>query len=154
MIPAVVYYAAPLFTDAERAWNAANARTLRELSRGDIELLVPQEFCAALDAGASPDFARIFAACVAHLDRAQVVIAVLDGADPDSGTCWEAGYAYAKGIPVIGLRTDWRPAEDGPANCMLTRSCVAVVASLDAVASAVAGAVMAAATKASTAAHR
>lgn len=131
-MPLLVYYAAPLFTDAERAWNAANAHSLRELGQGSIELLVPQEFCAALDAGASPDFARIFAACVSHLDRAQAVIAVLDGADPDSGTCWEAGYAYAKGIPVIGLRTDWRPAEDGPANCMLTRSCVTVVGKLDA----------------------
>jgi nucleoside 2-deoxyribosyltransferase len=133
MLP-VLYYAAPLFTDAERSWNAANARALRELCPG-IDLLVPQEFCAAFDAAPNgvPDFGRIFRACVEHLDRADAVLAVLDGADPDSGTCWEAGYAYARGKPVIGWRTDWRPAEDGAANCMLSRSCRKVVRTVDAV---------------------
>ena len=39
----------------------------------------------------------------------------------------------ARGIPVIGLRTDLRPGEDGGLpNCMLTRSCVAVVRSIEA----------------------
>ncbi len=128
MSRSTIYYAAPLFTDAERSWNAGNAVRLR--ARFPTRTLaLPQEFCAAFDAGpgAKPDFAQIFAACVDHLAQAAVVLAVIDGADPDSGTCWEAGYAYARGIPVISLRTDWRPAEDGAANCMLTRSsrCVA-----------------------------
>lgn len=123
----IVYYAAPLFTAAERGWNAA---MVSELRRGlpAATILVPQEFCAALDQQASGDkFAGIYRACVEHLDRATVVLAVLDGADTDSGTAWEAGYAVAKGKPVIGLRTDWRPAEDGAANCMLSRSCTRVV---------------------------
>lgn len=33
--------------------------------------------------------------------------AVLDGVDVDSGTAWEIGYAYARGKPIIGLRTDF-----------------------------------------------
>ena len=129
----VCYFASPLFTDAERMWNAHTAAALRA-GLPDMQVLLPQEFCAAHDQGDAtdgPDYAAIFADCVGHLDRANVVVAVLDGADPDSGTCWEAGYAYAKGIPVIGLRTDWRPAEDGTANCMLTRSCHAVVSDTD-----------------------
>jgi nucleoside 2-deoxyribosyltransferase len=132
MAKPVCYYAGPLFTDAERQWNQANATAIRSLWPG-CELLMPQEFCAAFDKppGGVPDFGKIFAACVAHLDRAGVVLAVVDGADPDSGTCWEIGYAYARGIPVVGLRTDWRPGEDGIANCMVTRSCTAVVRRLD-----------------------
>ncbi len=128
----LLYYAAPLFTAAERAWNAENALRLRARFPG-WSLAVPQEFCAAFDAGpgSTPDFARIFAACVEHLDQARVVLAVIDGADPDSGTCWEAGYAYARRIPVVTLRTDWRPAEDGAANCMLTRSSVVVANTLE-----------------------
>jgi nucleoside 2-deoxyribosyltransferase len=127
---AQIYYAAPLFTAAERAWNIDNCRRLRaELAPAQV--LVPQEFCAAFEGGGAPDFAAIFAACREHLDRATVVLAVLDGPDSDSGTAWEAGYAFAKGIPVIGLRSDWRPAEDGTANCMLSRSCVSVVKSID-----------------------
>ena len=31
----------------------------------------------------------------------------MDGPDPDSGTCWECGYAYRK-KPVILFRTDFR----------------------------------------------
>ncbi|MDA3960625.1 MAG: nucleoside 2-deoxyribosyltransferase [Planctomycetota bacterium] len=124
-----IYFAAPLFTAAERAWNADCAEQLRAALSATI--LVPQEFCAPCDqAEGGPDFGGIFTACVEHLDRCSHVLAVLDGADPDSGTCWEAGYAYAKGLPVIGLRTDWRPAEDGSANCMLSRSCASVVTDL------------------------
>jgi len=131
-MPGPVYYAGPLFTDAERSWNLANARVLRSGSP-QLEVLLPQEFCASFDTppGGTPNFDGIFRACLEHLQRSAVVLAVLDGADADSGTCWEVGYAFARGIPIIGLRTDWRPAEDGVANCMLTRSCHAIVRRLD-----------------------
>jgi nucleoside 2-deoxyribosyltransferase len=127
-----LYYAAPLFTAAERSWNAANALRLRAALPG-WTVLVPQEFCAPYDPlpGQRPDFGMIFRACVEHLERADLVLAVIDGADPDSGTCWEAGFAYARGRPVVALRTDWRPGEDNGANAMLTRSSRAVVRDLD-----------------------
>lgn len=51
---------------------------------------------------------------------------VLDQADPDSGTCWECGYAYKLGCPVLGLRTDIRTTGDAPGasvNLMLPQSC-------------------------------
>ena len=48
----------------------------------------------------------IFMKCVEGVDASDLVVAVLDGVDVDSGTAWEIGYAYAKGKPVIGLRTD------------------------------------------------
>jgi len=36
----------------------------------------------------------------------KLVIALLDGFHVGAGTAWELGYAYAKGIPAIGLKTD------------------------------------------------
>lgn len=52
------------------------------------------------------DVARhIYLANVAHIDACDVVLANLDffrGAEPDSGTCFEVGYAVARGKPVIG----------------------------------------------------
>jgi nucleoside 2-deoxyribosyltransferase len=36
----------------------------------------------------------------------KLVIALLDGLHIGAGTSWELGYAYAKGIPAIGLKTD------------------------------------------------
>lgn len=127
-----LYYAGPLFTDAERAWNTANATILRT-RLPHWRVLMPQEFCAAfdLDPAGKPRYELIATACLDHLAQADVVLAILDGPDADSGTCFEAGWAVARGIPVIGLRTDWRPAEDGAANCMLTRTCRAVVRTLD-----------------------
>ena len=44
---------------------------------------------------------------IAILD-ADLVIAVLDGIDVDSGTASEIGFAYANGKPIFGLRTDFR----------------------------------------------
>jgi len=36
----------------------------------------------------------------------KLVIALLDGLHIGAGTAWELGYAYARGIPIIGLKTD------------------------------------------------
>lgn len=54
---------------------------------------------------------RVGAANVALIDRASAMLALLDGVDVDSGTAAEIGYACAR-IPVVGLRTDVRPAGD------------------------------------------
>ena len=40
-----------------------------------------------------------------------LIIAVLDGLHIGAGTAWELGYAYAKKIPAIGIKTD-ESAED------------------------------------------
>lgn len=40
-----------------------------------------------------------------------LVIAILDGIHIGAGTAWELGYAYAKDIPAIGIKTD-EPVED------------------------------------------
>lgn len=135
-----VYWAAPLFTDAEREWNATQVARMRAaLPR--LQVLVPQEFCAPHEAASTndaaagrlgkPDFGAIFRDCRHGIDQAQMVVAVLDGPDADSGTAWEMGYAHARGKTIIGLRSDWRPAEDGGGNAMLTRSCAAVCARID-----------------------
>lgn len=58
-------------------------------------------------AGGEPHAAarRIYQANVAHIARCDAVIANLDffrGAEPDSGTCFEVGYATALGKQVVG----------------------------------------------------
>lgn len=40
------------------------------------------------------------------------VLAVLDGADVDSGTASEIGWASAKGLPIVGWRSDFRQSSD------------------------------------------
>jgi nucleoside 2-deoxyribosyltransferase len=48
---------------------------------------------------------HIYRANVAHIDDCDAVLANLDffrGAEPDSGTCFEVGYAIARGKRVVG----------------------------------------------------
>jgi nucleoside 2-deoxyribosyltransferase len=51
---------------------------------------------------------RIGAQNEAAIRRSDIVVAVLDGVDVDSGTASEIGYAYGLGKRVYGLRTDVR----------------------------------------------
>jgi nucleoside 2-deoxyribosyltransferase len=52
----------------------------------------------------------IFSACLDALESCDVVVALLDEAQVDDGTAWEIGCAFARGIPVYGIRTDSRHA--------------------------------------------
>ena len=46
------------------------------------------------------------------IDQCDLVFAVLDGSDVDSGTASEIGYAYARGKRIIGYRGDFRLSAD------------------------------------------
>ena len=49
--------------------------------------------------------AHIYRANIAHIDSCDAIVANLDffrGPEPDSGTCFEVGYAVARGKPVVG----------------------------------------------------
>jgi nucleoside 2-deoxyribosyltransferase len=110
-----IYFAGPLFTSAERDWNVALATALRN---GGHEVFLPQEQEPGKDA------AGIFSTDVGGIDWADCLVAIMDGADPDSGTCWEVGYAYGK-KPIVLVRTDMRRNEGSGGsgyNPMLTES--------------------------------
>lgn len=127
-----VYFAAPLFTHAEIAYNAACAEKLRAAGH---TVILPQETASACNIPEPGWERRVFLANKVSEGTADVVLAVLDGADSDSGTCWEVGYACAKGIPVVGLRTDFRNSGDGRygVNLMLSESCLWIDTSIDSV---------------------
>jgi nucleoside 2-deoxyribosyltransferase len=109
-----LYFAAPLFTSAEREWNAVITAALRAAGH---DVFLPQEKEPGLDGPG------IFAADVGGIDWSDGLVAIMDGPDPDSGTSWEVGYAFRK-KPIVLVRTDFR-AEPGNAdgyNVMLTRA--------------------------------
>ena len=112
-----IYLAGPLFTAAEQDFNAALARFLE--SHG-FEVWLPQEHEPRRKTAKA-----IFQIDVEALDWADMVIACMDGPDPDSGTAWECGYAFAKGKPIVCYRTDFRISGDtkgAPYNLMLSES--------------------------------
>jgi nucleoside 2-deoxyribosyltransferase len=62
---------------------------------------------ASLPQGLAPAdlAAQIYRANIAHIEACDAVVANLDffrGPEPDSGTCFEVGYAVARGKPVVG----------------------------------------------------
>ena len=94
-----IYLAGPLFSSAEREFNARLTEKLREKKH---EVWLPQE---NEQEAMSPK--QIFEEDVRGVNWADVVVANMDGPDPDSGTCWECGYAFGK-KPVVVFRTDFR----------------------------------------------
>jgi nucleoside 2-deoxyribosyltransferase len=116
-----IYLAGPLFTSAEQEFN----RQLRDrIEKHGHEVWLPQEHEPRERSAQA-----VFDTDVAGLDASDVVVANMDGPDPDSGTCWECGYAYKK-KPIVVFRTDFREAGDvlgSPFNLMLSASAAKVI---------------------------
>ena len=137
-----VYLAAPLFSQHERRWNRELAGLLAQhinekISKsidksikertGDVEIVLPQDF---RDRGRYNDRRRLqvlFDKCTEAVRACDVIVAVLDGPDVDSGVAFEMGYAHALGVPVVGLRTDFRQLQERGVNLMCSRPCTEYV---------------------------
>ena len=101
-----LYFAGPLFTQAERDWNRRIGQMLRA---GGHQVFLPQEEVQSID---SLDADLIFRLDVEGVRGAEALVALLEGADADSGTCFECGLAFALGIPIVVVRTDFRGGGD------------------------------------------
>lgn len=119
-----IYLAGPLFSEAERAYNLI----LRDLlTRHLFDVYLPQEAGDTNPARCREEHRAIFAQNLWALRDADIVVAVIDGADADSGTSWEMGYAYALGKRIVALRTDFRVAgHHEQVNLMLEESAAVV----------------------------
>ena len=123
-----IYLAGPLFTQAERSWNLRFAGLI---SSAGHSVFLPQAEVLAIE---TLDAETIFRLDVDGVRSSDAVIAVLDGADPDSGTSFECGLAFALGLPIVIVRTDFRAGGDAlpgqklvTVNLMLAQAATAVV---------------------------
>jgi nucleoside 2-deoxyribosyltransferase len=114
-----VYLAAPLFSEAELDFN----RKLRdEIKNSGFNVFLPQEDSNNVKDRDDRQMI-IFSKNETAIKNSDIIVAVVDGADVDSGTAWEIGYAYALGKPILGLRTDFRTLGiEGTVNLMIERS--------------------------------
>lgn len=124
-----IYQAGPLFTAAEIRWHKDFKKQLTDAGH-DVQwpgdFFSPQE----IDAWGADAPKFIMERDRAAIDACDTVVALLDGPQVDDGTAWEIGYAYAKGKPVVGIRTDFRNGGDtthGRVNAMIEGSCVDIV---------------------------
>src|SRR5690349_1663613 len=100
-----LYIAGPLFNTHERWFLEQIAGALEQAG---YTTFVPHRDAGLVDKNQPFDRARIFRADMDALDIADGCVALLTGADHDSGTCGEIGYLYAKGKPCIGISDDLR----------------------------------------------
>ena len=119
-----VYLAAPLFSDAERTYNSLIAGLLK---KNLFEVYLPQDTGDDSEGRDRHVQEQLFTMNKKAIEQADIIVAIIDGADADSGTAWEMGYAYALGKTVIALRTDFRHVGAGEyVNLMLEQSAVVV----------------------------
>lgn len=119
-----IYIAGPLFSLAERTFN----HNLKRMLAPYFDVYLPQEdgglIINMIKAGLPPKLAsqKVFDIDVRAMNECDVVLIILDGRAVDEGAAFELGFAYAKGKPCYGLKTDFRqllafgnnPMIDGP----------------------------------------
>lgn len=129
-----IYFAGPLFSEPDRDWILKVKGQLEQLAKSkgsQINVVWPFELISQSEIDRLGEKAKIeiFSRCKFHLDDADIVVALLDGAQVDDGTAWEIGYFYARksaGQKIIGIRTDFRRAgesEGAIINAMIECSC-------------------------------
>ncbi len=123
-----VYVAGPLFNEGERWFDEQIDERVRKA--GFTTFLPHRDGSGELKNKES--IYRIFEEDVVNIDKADIVVANLNGITTDDGTAWELGYAYAKGKHLVGVYTDWRMQfEHEVVNLMLECSLHKLVRSLD-----------------------
>jgi nucleoside 2-deoxyribosyltransferase len=122
----LAYIAGPLFDEGERWW----IEQVEQLVAGvGMDTFLPHRDNPDKDA---TNTRLIFDNDRSALDRADVVVASLNGVSTDDGTAWELGYAYARGKHLIGIHTDWRRRYDHETvNLMIEFSLDVLAMSLD-----------------------
>ena len=97
----MIYIAGPFFTDKERAFLKNLIRSVKKMFPNE-ELFIPMEhFIPNGENLSNNEWAEaVFKMDVEALNKCNHIIAAYSGLYSDTGTAWEIGYAYAKGIPV------------------------------------------------------
>ena len=99
-----VYLASPAFS---AAWTAFREELHQVLGALGLEVVDPWDWAG--EPPTTPQAALALARVnFSNLETCGCVLAILDGADADSGVCIEVGFATALGRLCHGLRTDFR----------------------------------------------
>ena len=103
------YFAAPLFSDAEKCYNELIVNKL-EAELSNIEFFLPQRDGILLDSSNDKNEAkkRIFYLDELKIFHCDFMVAILDGAHIDEGVAIEIGIAYSLNKRIIALSTDPR----------------------------------------------
>lgn len=125
-----IYFAASLFTQAERIWNRMLKEAIEKIAKAQglkIRILFPQDIAEKIfsDNRHSEEHKKDLlhdTLLYNGISNSDIVMAILDGADSDSGVSVEVGITKILSKKIIGVRTDFRGSgEDKGLNLMLSR---------------------------------
>ncbi len=111
----VIYWAAPCFSQADRKQNRLCAEYLRKKG---YKVVLPQDEAAYFITEDKEDLLGLAWNCYYEALSSDIVIVILDGADPDSGASMEAGFKIRDGGLTLGVRTDIPGSEEKGLNAM------------------------------------
>ena len=115
----LAYIAGPLFNEKEREFLEEINAVCRAVG---ISTYLPSQDGGLLNKDNDDE---VFQMDIKALNKADIVVASLNGVDVDSGTAFELGYAFAKGKKLFGLHTDFRTfSPTSEVNLMILKSCV------------------------------
>ena len=101
-----IYVAGPLFNTHERWYLEQIAAALEAAGYATF---LPHRDAGLVDGRDQADLRHeLFQADLAGIASCTVIVALLTGADHDSGTCGELGIGYARGYPCFGISDDPR----------------------------------------------
>lgn len=101
------YIAGPLCTESERKFVEEIDKLCKKLK---IVTFLPHRDCGLWNK--KDDAKKIAKGDLNGFQGCDLVIASLNGFNVGAGTAWEMGYAYAKKIPIIAIKTDRKPEEN------------------------------------------
>jgi len=101
------YLANGLFSMGDRYVNEQLAKAIRE-AVPEIDLYLPQENAVINDKTAYANSEIIAEADLSKLEKSDILIAVLDGVEIDSGVAAEIGAFSMLNRPIVGVFTDTR----------------------------------------------
>lgn len=137
-----IYLAGPLFSEAERNWDAMLKEQIESQASAlgkEVDVVWPYQFITAeeIERLGGEAHREIFRRCMTALLDTDIVVANLDGTQVDDGTAWEIGFFFrnkSENSKIIGIRTDFRSAGDfshSVVNLMIECSCDHVVRSAE-----------------------
>jgi len=96
-----IYIAGPLCTEKEREFLEGIDKMCKNLG---FSTFLPHRDCGLWKE--KSDVKKIAKGDLSGFEECNLLIANLNGFNVGAGTAWEMGYAYAKNIPIIALKTD------------------------------------------------
>lgn len=108
-----IYFGGALFSEMELMYNRYVVDMIREKYGDQVDVYLPQENEAINDKSGFANSEDIASGDNAYLEKADLLIAVLDGVNPDSGLSAEIGYFYSFDRPILGIYSDSRQGTFG-----------------------------------------